>query len=41
MNRRHFLSKTAGAAERFAGDQEADKLLGRTSCAPYLLPENL
>jgi len=28
-----------GAAERFVGDQEADKLLGRTYRAPYLLPE--
>jgi predicted dehydrogenase len=28
-----------GAAERFVGDQEADRLLGRTYRAPYVLPE--
>jgi uncharacterized protein (DUF1501 family) len=71
MNRRRFLSKTAGAAvglaaafpararaqkspndtvnvaiiglrgdnKRFVGDEEADRLLGRTDRAPYLLPE--
>jgi hypothetical protein len=27
-----------GATERFVGDQEADKLLGRTYRAPYSLP---
>jgi predicted dehydrogenase len=30
--------KFDGAAERFVGDAEADKLLGRTYRAPYLLP---
>lgn len=28
-----------GAAERFIGDEEADRLLGRTYRAPYVLPE--
>ena len=28
-----------GARERFEGDEEADKLLGRTYRAPYLLPD--
>jgi len=31
--------KFDGAAERFVGDEEADKLLSRTYRAPYLLPE--
>jgi hypothetical protein len=31
--------KFDGAAERFVGDDEADKLLSRTYRAPYLLPE--
>jgi predicted dehydrogenase len=31
--------KFDGAAERFEGDEEADKLLGRTYRAPYLLPD--
>ena len=30
-----------GAAERFVGDEEADRLLSRTYRAPYLLPEDL
>ena len=30
--------KFDGATERFEGDEEADKLLGRTYRAPYLLP---
>jgi hypothetical protein len=30
-----------GTAERFVGDEEADKLLGRTYCAPYRLPEKM
>jgi predicted dehydrogenase len=31
--------KFDGAAERFVGDEEADRLLGRTYRAPYLLPD--
>ena len=31
--------KFDGARERFEGDEEADKLLGRTYRAPYLLPD--
>jgi predicted dehydrogenase len=31
--------KFDGAAERFVGDEEADKLLSRTYRAPYLLPD--
>ena len=31
--------KFDGATERFVGDEEADKLLGRTYRAPYLLPD--
>ena len=31
--------KFDGATERFEGDEEADKLLGRTYRAPYLLPD--
>jgi hypothetical protein len=30
-----------GTAERFVGDEEADKLLSRTYRAPFLLPEKL
>jgi hypothetical protein len=28
-----------GAKERFVGDEEADKLLGRTYRAPFVLPD--
>jgi hypothetical protein len=31
--------KFDGATERFVGDEEADRLLGRTYRAPYLLPD--
>jgi predicted dehydrogenase len=31
--------KFDGSAERFVGDEEADKLLGRTYRAPFLLPD--
>ena len=31
--------KFDGATERFEGDDEADKLLGRAYRAPYLLPD--
>jgi hypothetical protein len=31
--------KFDGAAERFVGDAEADRLLGRTYRAPFVLPE--
>jgi len=30
-----------GASERFVGDDEANKLLGRKYRAPYLLPEKI
>ena len=31
--------KFDGTTERFVGDEEADKLLGRAYRAPYVLPE--